>query len=67
MITEPAQAEQILRNGAADIVLLGRELLREPYWPLRAARELGHAMAWPAQYLRAAPRGASERAKLGLI
>ena len=43
MITAPAQADQIVRNGQADLVLLARELLREPYWPLRAARELGQA------------------------
>ena len=61
MITAPAQADQIIRTGQADLVLLARELLREPYWPLRAARELGHAVAWPAQYLRAAPTGAPER------
>jgi 2,4-dienoyl-CoA reductase-like NADH-dependent reductase (Old Yellow Enzyme family) len=61
MITDPAQADQIVRNGEADVVLLARELLRDPYWPLRAARELGQAMSWPAQYLRAAPRDAPER------
>ena len=67
MITEPAQAEQILQNGAADIVLLARELLRDPYWPLRAATTLGVSAAWPAQYLRAGPRGSRQRAKLGVI
>ena len=61
MITGPTQADQIIRNGDADIVLLARELLREPYWPLRAARELGQPMAWPAQYLRAGPSDAKER------
>jgi 2,4-dienoyl-CoA reductase-like NADH-dependent reductase (Old Yellow Enzyme family) len=61
MITAPAQADQIIRTGQADLVLLARELLREPYWPLRAAQELGRPMAWPAQYLRAAPAGAPER------
>ncbi len=61
MISAPAQADQIVRNGEADLVLLARELLRDPYWPLRAARELGQAMSWPAQYLRAAPRDAPER------
>jgi 2,4-dienoyl-CoA reductase-like NADH-dependent reductase (Old Yellow Enzyme family) len=61
MITAPAQADHVIRTGQADLVLLARELLREPYWPLHAARELGHIMAWPAQYLRAAPRGAPER------
>ncbi len=61
MITQPAQADQIVRNGEADMVLLARELLREPYWPLRAASELGHSVSWPAQYLRAGPHGAHER------
>ena len=61
MITDPAQADQIVRNGEADMVLLAREFLRDPYWPLSAARELGHAMSWPAQYLRAAPKDAPER------
>jgi len=61
MISAPAQADQIIRNGEADIVLLARELLRDPYWPLLAARELGHSMSWPAQYLRAAPRDTPER------
>ena len=61
MIFEPAQADQIVRNGEADVVLIARELLRNPYWPLRAARELGTPMSWPAQYLRAAPRDSPER------
>ncbi len=61
MITAPAQADHIIRTGQADLVLLARELLREPYWPLHAARELGATMPWPAQYLRAAPRGTPER------
>jgi len=55
MITGSAQADHIVRSGQADLVLLGRELLRDPYWPLRAARDLGHLTPWPAQYLRAAP------------
>jgi 2,4-dienoyl-CoA reductase-like NADH-dependent reductase (Old Yellow Enzyme family) len=49
-ITEPKQAEDIVATGAADAVLLGRELLREPYWPLRAAAELGEEPRWPEQY-----------------
>jgi 2,4-dienoyl-CoA reductase-like NADH-dependent reductase (Old Yellow Enzyme family) len=61
MILSAAQADQIIRNGEADIVLLARELLRDPYWPLRAARQLGQSMSWPAQYLRAAPRDSPER------
>jgi 2,4-dienoyl-CoA reductase-like NADH-dependent reductase (Old Yellow Enzyme family) len=54
LITAPAQADHIIRSGQADLVLLARELLRDPYWPLRAARELGHLTPWPAQYVRAA-------------
>ena len=61
MITSAVQAEQILRTGQADVVLLAREMLRDPYWPLHAARELGHAASWPVQYLRAAPAGAPAR------
>jgi len=53
LITEPAQAEQILAEGSADAVLLARALLRDPSWPLRAAHELGADVEWPAQYLRA--------------
>jgi len=55
LITEAAQANHIISEGQADCVLLARELLRDPYWPLHAARELGVAIDWPAQYLRAAP------------
>ena len=61
LITGAAQADHIVRNGEADLVLLARELLRSPYWPLEAARELGHDTTWPSQYLRAAPKGASGR------
>jgi 2,4-dienoyl-CoA reductase-like NADH-dependent reductase (Old Yellow Enzyme family) len=57
LITEPAQADAIVRQEQADCVLLARELLRDPYWPLQAARVLGHPVQWPAQYLRAAPQG----------
>jgi 2,4-dienoyl-CoA reductase-like NADH-dependent reductase (Old Yellow Enzyme family) len=53
MITRPEQAEQIVATGQADAVLMAREFLRDPYWPLRAARELGAEVEWPAQYLRA--------------
>jgi 2,4-dienoyl-CoA reductase-like NADH-dependent reductase (Old Yellow Enzyme family) len=53
MITGPEQAEQILATGQADAVFLARELLRNPYWPLVAARRLGAAVEWPKQYLRA--------------
>jgi 2,4-dienoyl-CoA reductase-like NADH-dependent reductase (Old Yellow Enzyme family) len=61
LITMPAQAEQIVASGQADCVALARELLRDPYWPLRAAAELGQPATWPSQYLRAAPRGAGAR------
>ena len=61
MITSPAQADHIVRSGQADMVLLGRELLRNPYWPLEAARELGQTASWPRQYLRAAPAGSTGR------
>jgi 2,4-dienoyl-CoA reductase-like NADH-dependent reductase (Old Yellow Enzyme family) len=53
LITSPQQADTIVRAGQADIVLLGRELLRDPHWPLRAARVLTHAVEWPKQYERA--------------
>ncbi|MGB2668205.1 MAG: hypothetical protein WAK48_29710, partial [Candidatus Acidiferrum sp.] len=53
MISEPTQAETILRNGQADIVLLARELLRDPYWPRRAAQILGVKIKPPVQYERA--------------
>jgi 2,4-dienoyl-CoA reductase-like NADH-dependent reductase (Old Yellow Enzyme family) len=61
MITEPHQADEIIRKGQADIVLLAREMLRDPYWPLHAAAELGKPISWPAQYLRAAPPGTVAR------
>ena len=61
LITAPAQADHIVRSGQADLVLLGREVLRDPYWPLHAAAALGQTTAWPAQYLRAAPAGMPAR------
>lgn len=61
MITEPQQADEIVHGGKADMVLLAREMLRDPYWPLRAARELKQATSWPAQYLRAAPADSTVR------
>jgi 2,4-dienoyl-CoA reductase-like NADH-dependent reductase (Old Yellow Enzyme family) len=66
MVTAPSQADHIIRNGQADLVVLARELLRDPYWPLRAARELGHSIAWPSQYLRAGPKGSSGRVTVDL-
>jgi len=53
MITSPEQADHILRTGQADLVFLARELLRDPYWPLRAADQLRQPGPWPKQYLRA--------------
>jgi len=47
------QAEHIVRSGQADVVLLARQLLRDPYWPLKAARHLGVQVRWPPQYERA--------------
>jgi 2,4-dienoyl-CoA reductase-like NADH-dependent reductase (Old Yellow Enzyme family) len=54
MITVPAQADQIIRTGQADVVLLAREMLRNPYWPLHAAEVLHQPGYWPVQYERAA-------------
>jgi 2,4-dienoyl-CoA reductase-like NADH-dependent reductase (Old Yellow Enzyme family) len=53
LITEASQAEQVIADGSADLVLLARELLRDPYWPLRAAQELGVEVRAPRQYARA--------------
>jgi 2,4-dienoyl-CoA reductase-like NADH-dependent reductase (Old Yellow Enzyme family) len=53
MITEPAQAETILTSGQADLVFVARELLRDPYWPIRAAKQFGVAIHVPVQYERA--------------
>ena len=53
-ITSPAQAEAILTEGHADLVLLAREFLRAPYWPMQAAEALGAEISWVPQYARAA-------------
>jgi 2,4-dienoyl-CoA reductase-like NADH-dependent reductase (Old Yellow Enzyme family) len=53
LITAPAQADEIIRNGRADLVLLGREMLRNPYWPIQAAIALKQPAPVPPQYLRA--------------
>ncbi len=53
LITSPQQADHIVRSGQADAVMLAREFLRHPYWPLKAAKELGKPLAWPVQYERA--------------
>ena len=66
MITSPIQAEHILVSGQADAVVIAREFLRDPYWPLRAARELGQPNPWPVQYLRAAPDGSQARIPVDL-
>jgi 2,4-dienoyl-CoA reductase-like NADH-dependent reductase (Old Yellow Enzyme family) len=56
LITDAAQAELVLTNNDADLVLMARELLRNPRWPLAAAHALGEAGPWPSQYVRARPR-----------
>jgi len=53
LITGAAQAEEILQKGQADLVLLARQMLRDPYFPLHAAKELGVEVKWPNQYSRA--------------
>jgi len=55
LITEPHAANEIVTSGQADLVLLARELLRDPYWPLHAAQALGVDVVWPKQYERAKP------------
>jgi 2,4-dienoyl-CoA reductase-like NADH-dependent reductase (Old Yellow Enzyme family) len=66
MITSPVQAEHIIATGQADAVIIARELLRDPYWPLRAARELAQPVSWAVQYLRAAPEGSQARVAVDL-
>jgi 2,4-dienoyl-CoA reductase-like NADH-dependent reductase (Old Yellow Enzyme family) len=56
MITRPVHAEQIVASGQADCVLIARAMLRDPYWTLHAATELGADVEWPVQYARAKPR-----------
>jgi 2,4-dienoyl-CoA reductase-like NADH-dependent reductase (Old Yellow Enzyme family) len=53
LITGAVQADEIIQKGQADVVLLAREMLRDPHFPLRAAHELGHEIKWPVQYERA--------------
>jgi 2,4-dienoyl-CoA reductase-like NADH-dependent reductase (Old Yellow Enzyme family) len=55
LITSAIQADHIVRTGQADLVVLARAMLRNPYWALAAAAELGQEIAWPPPYLRAAP------------
>jgi 2,4-dienoyl-CoA reductase-like NADH-dependent reductase (Old Yellow Enzyme family) len=61
MITSSAQSEHIIVSGQADAVVIAREFLRNPYFALRAARELGQPISWPIQCLRAAPEGSQAR------
>lgn len=53
LIADPHQAEEIISSGKADAVLLARQMLRDPYWPLHAAKTLGVDVPWPKQYVRA--------------
>jgi 2,4-dienoyl-CoA reductase-like NADH-dependent reductase (Old Yellow Enzyme family) len=55
MITDAMQADQIIRNGDADLVVMAREMLRDPYWALHAARAVHQDVDWPFQYQRAKP------------
>jgi 2,4-dienoyl-CoA reductase-like NADH-dependent reductase (Old Yellow Enzyme family) len=52
LITDPTHADEIIRNGRADLIYLARELLRDPYWALHAAQQLKHSAPVPSQYLR---------------
>jgi len=61
LITEPAQANDLIAEGEADFVFLARAMLRDPYWPVHAAAALGETVSWPKQYLRAAPQGSPAR------
>jgi 2,4-dienoyl-CoA reductase-like NADH-dependent reductase (Old Yellow Enzyme family) len=61
LITTPRQADEILRTEQADCVLLARQMLRDPYWPVHAAQELGVPFPWPVQYMRAAPDASPRR------
>ncbi len=54
LITTPEQADGVVREGKADVVLLARQLLRDPYWPLKAGKAMGVGVKWPVQYERAA-------------
>jgi 2,4-dienoyl-CoA reductase-like NADH-dependent reductase (Old Yellow Enzyme family) len=50
LITEPDQANEIITSGSADLIFLAREMLREPYWPLKAQQALNQDPSWPLQY-----------------
>ena len=64
LLTDPIQANTIVGSGEADLVLLARAELRDPYWTLHAALALGESVSWPRQYLRAAPEGSTARPAL---
>jgi len=64
MITTAAQATEVLREGKADLIVMAREFLRRPYWPLHAADEEKFPASWPVQYLRAAHRDTPRREPL---
>src|SRR5271170_2351342 len=66
MITSASQADSILNGDKADVVILAREFLRQPYWPLAVARDLGFPVSWPVQYLRAAPDNTPPREPIKL-
>lgn len=55
LITDPRQAEAVLAEGSADVIMVGRALMHDPHWPMRAAYELGADVDWPNQYLRVRP------------
>ncbi|MFZ0520143.1 MAG: NADH:flavin oxidoreductase/NADH oxidase [Candidatus Acidiferrales bacterium] len=61
MITSATQADNILGEDKADVVILAREFLRQPYWPLMVGQQVGFPISWPIQYLRAAPDGTPAR------
>ncbi|PWT70436.1 MAG: NADPH dehydrogenase NamA [Proteobacteria bacterium] len=61
LITEPVQANEIVANGQADLVLLAREMLRDPYFAVHAAAAMSDTASWPEQYLRAAPHHSPAR------
>jgi 2,4-dienoyl-CoA reductase-like NADH-dependent reductase (Old Yellow Enzyme family) len=65
LIETKEQVGEILARGQADLVLMAREFLRDPYWPLRAAGELKQSVSWPSQYLRAAPPDSTARKPFG--
>ncbi len=64
LISQARQADEIISKERADVVLMAREFLREPYWSLHTAEEFGFSVDWPAQYLRAAPAGSVARKEI---